>query len=403
MNKVLFLLLLLSIHANAQSDKSQNHSGKDTVTVEQKDVNDVVKNLFKKKEKVPSDTIKIKPGKLLFSVVPGVGYTIVTNLTAVATINTSFYAGKTSDTYLSSITTLSEFSLFNHQITIPIESNIWTKRNKFNLLGDWRYYKYPTYTYGLGSHSSLADADLIDYSYIRVYQEALKRLKSDYFAGIGYNFDYHYNIAQKGVGDFQQYNAYATKTVSSGLVLHLLYDGRKNVNTPEAGFYSSVTYRSNFTFMGSDNNWQSLQLDFRKYIKPLSHHNNVLAFWSFNWFTFGGHPPYFDLPSTGWDTYSNIGRGYIQGRLRDANLMYLEAEDRFDITRSGLLGGVVFVNAQTVSEQKADLDLGEVILPGVGGGLRVKVNKFSKINFCIDYGFGTEHSQGFFINLCEIF
>lgn len=401
MNKVFSVLLLFSASVYAQTDKPNNSSVKDTNAVEQKDINDIASHLFKKKTSIPPDTLKIKPGKLLFSVVPGIGYTLVTNLTAVATINTSFYTGNISDTYLSSITTISEFSIFNHQITVPIAANIWTKGNKFNLLGDYRFYIYPTYTYGLGGNSSLSNADLIDYSYIRVYQEALKRIKTDYFAGIGYNLDYHYNINEKGVGDFQKYNANATKTVSSGPVLHFLYDGRKNVNTPEAGFYSSITYRSNFIFMGSDNNWQSLLIDFRKYFKFPTHSKNILALWSFNWFTFGGRPPYFDLPSTGWDTYSNLGRGYIQGRLRDANLMYLEAEYRFDITRNGLLGGVVFTNMQTVSEKQTNLFITNS--PAAGIGLRIKVNKVSKVNFCVDYAIGTENSQGFFFNLAEIF
>src|ERR1019366_3868268 len=234
---------------------------------------------------------KKKPGKLLFAILPGVGYSLVTGINAVTSLNVSFYTGKISTTYLSSITTVAEVSLFKHQIIIPVESIIWTKGNKYLWLGDWRYYKYPTPTFGLGGHSVLSNADLIDYSYIRIYQEVLKHLYSKFFAGIGYNFDYHFNIKEKGLGDFQQYNTNATKTTSSGLLLHCLYDSRKNINNPLQGFYSSIAYRNNSTFLGSDHNWQSLLLEFRKYIKLSSHSNNVLAFWSYNWFTFGGKPP----------------------------------------------------------------------------------------------------------------
>jgi len=65
---------------------------------------------------------------------------------------------------------------------------------------------------------------------------------------------------------------------------------------------------------------------------------------------FNGNPPYLDLPSTGWDTYSNTGRGFIQGRYRRKNMVYLEAEYRFKVSKSGLLGGVVFANAQSLTE-----------------------------------------------------
>jgi outer membrane protein assembly factor BamA len=180
-----------------------------------------------------------------------------------------------------------------------------------------------------------------------------------------------------------------------------LYDSRKNINNPLQGFYSSIAYRNNSTFLGSDHNWQSLLLEFRKYIKLSSHSNNVLAFWSYNWFTFGGKPPYFDLPSTGWDTFSNVGRGYIQGRLRGTSLIYLETEYRFGITHNGLLGGVVFVNAQSIPEIQSNRF--ETILPGGGFGLRIKANKHSNANLCIDYGFGIQGSHGLFFNLCEAF
>ncbi len=387
-----FILLNNRIKAQSKSDS--------TIT-EQEDVGDIVFKVFKKKISEKPDSLKVKPGKPLFAVLPGIGYTLVTGIDFVTSMNVSFYTGKSTNTYLSSINSISEFSIFNHQIIVPIQSNIWTKGNKYNWLGDWRYYKYPTNTFGLGGHSLLSNAEIIDYSYIRVYQEVLKKIHSNFFAGVGYNFDYHYNIKEVGVGDFQQYNKYATKTTSSGATLHLLYDGRKNVNNPPKGLYGSVTYRNNSTYLGSDQNWQSLIVDFRDYIKLSSHSDNVLAFWSYNWFTFGGKVPYFDLPSTGWDTYSNVGRGYIQGRLRGSNFIYLESEYRFAITRNGLLGGVVFANAQSISD--INTNTFKTVLPGYGGGLRFKVNKYSRANFCVDYGIGIQGSRGLFFNLCEVF
>jgi hypothetical protein len=107
------------------------------------------------------------------------------------------------------------------------------------------------------------------------------------------------------------------------------------------------------------------------------------------------------LPSTGWDDPFNTGRGYIQGRYRGRNMFYLEAEYRFDILRNGFLGGVVFANAQSFS----NVTYSELttIAPGWGGGLRIKLNKESGSNLCIDYGFGLNGSRGFFVNLNEVF
>ena len=168
--------------------------------------------------------------------------------------------------------------------------------------------------------------------------------------------------------------------------------------------------RPKFTFLGSDNNWQSLLVEYRAYRRfPNLSSNNVLALWSYNWFTFGGKPPYLLLPSTGWDAFANTGRGYIQGRFRGSNMLYLEAEYRFGITSNGLFGGVIFANAETFSNAastlagNASLSTFDPVKPAAGLGIRIRMNKFSKANLCIDYGWGTSGSHGLSVNLGEVF
>jgi len=40
---------------------------------------------------------------------------------------------------------------------------------------------------------------------------------------------------------------------------------------------------------------------------------NVLAFWSYDWFTLSGKTPYLMMPNTGGDPYSNTGRDIYKG------------------------------------------------------------------------------------------
>ena len=87
--------------------------------------------------------------------------------------------------------------------------------------------------------------------------------------------------------------------------------------------------------------------------------------------------------------------------MRGPGFEYVEAEYRFGITRNGLLGGVLFANAESAADQKTYHF--DAVLPGYGFGLRVKANKKSSVNFAIDYGFGTQQSQGFAFNVAEIF
>jgi hypothetical protein len=107
------------------------------------------------------------------------------------------------------------------------------------------------------------------------------------------------------------------------------------------------------------------------------------------------------LPSTGWDDYYNVGRGYIQGRFRGRNLMYFETEYRFNITRNRFIGGVVFANVHSITNSIQLPVYG--FAPGYGTGIRIRVNKHNDTNICIDYGFGNNGSKGVIVNLGEVF
>jgi hypothetical protein len=367
----------------------------------QLDIFDLFNKLFGAHISSKPDTLKLRPGKLYLALVPAIGYTLEGNWLGDIAINTSFYMSNPDSTNLSSINYVAQYDL-NHQLIIPIISNIWLKNNKIDLLGDWRYYIYPSYTYGLGGNTLLSNADLIDYSYIRFYQEVLGHFNSFFYFGGGFNYDNHFDIKELGSNpDFDLYNKGATQTISSGPVMHFIYDSRSNINNPIDAFYGSVTYRYSTTLLGSTQQWQSLFLEFKKYIKLWPSSPNVLALWSWNVFTLGGNPPYFDMPSNGWDVNNNSGRGYIQGRFRGQNMVYDEAEYRFRITSNGLLGGVVFVNAESVSQYPENRFT--YIDPGYGIGVRLKMNKYSNVNLCFDYGFGLMGSRGLFVNLGEVF
>jgi outer membrane protein assembly factor BamA len=351
------------------------------------------------------DTIQQKEGKLHISALPVAGYTLQTGFAGVLSSNFAFYASQQNQTNLSTILTSVTYSQY-HQVIFPIQADIWTKGNQYNIITDWRYLHYPSLTYGLGGNS-LADSGYnIDYGYLRLHQAILRTLARNLYVGLGYDLDYFWNIRElnppnQKPTDFDRYGL-TKNAVASGPSVHLLYDSRHNPINPEKGNYFSLIYHPNFTFFGSDNNWASLVMDARKYIHLPSGNHNVLAVWSYDWFTLGnGHPPYLLLPSTGWDPYSNTGRGFIQGRYRSLNMLYLESEYRFGITCNGLLGGVVFANAQSFTQPGTDQFT--YIQPGYGLGLRISLNKFSRTNLCIDYAWGTHESHGFFVNLGEVF
>ena len=362
----------------------------------EKDITDLYRSVFgieltgKK-----SDSVTKKPS---YSIVPAVGYTLVSKFAVVLGGNAAFRTAPGSR--VSTVVASSSFTQ-RKQFTFFIESSVWNKDNKYNFVGDYRFYQYPQSTFGLGSSSNISHEDPMNYSYIRIYETVYRHIFGNLYGGAGYIIDDHWNITEKGY--FNDYASYGSPnhTVSSGLTLNGLFDSRDNSINPHKGDWFTVQYRDNPDVLGSTIHWTSLIVDLRKYINLPAGSDNVLALWSFEWLTLTGKPGFLDLPSTQWDTYSATGRGYIQGRFRGADMVYAEAEYRYKILDNGLLGGVFFLNAESLNAAPGTKLQG--IQPGFGPGLRLKLNKVSKTNICIDYGFGRQGSNGLFIDVGEIF
>jgi hypothetical protein len=404
------IVLLFSCTVSYAQDKKYiplGHSKlKDTIvaapvdTAYEKDIFDVIKAVFVKADKhVKVDSITTKP---VLSILPAVGYTLQTGLAATISGNIAF---RTSPEARISTITINPAYTQKKQVIIPLQSYIYTKDNQFAFIGDLRFYKYPQSSFGLGSQSDIRNENPLVYSFFRFNETVLRHIGGNFFAGLGYIFDDRWNMAEKGqlnggVSDYEKYGP-VSRAISTGVTFNALFDSRDNSINPSRGFYTLINYRDNFTFLGSTTSWRSLIIDVRKYYRLPANSDNVIAFWSYNWLVLNGRPAYLDLPATGHDPGFTTGRGYIQGRFRGAQMVYFESEYRFKISRNGLLGGVLFVNGQSFSAAPGTRL--QAIQPAFGPGLRIKLNKVSKTNIAIDYGFGREGSKGLFINVGEVF
>lgn len=369
---------------------------------EQLDLIDVGTNVLHKGRGRRTETGELRSKKMRISVVPAAGYTLQTGLAAIVAGNATFYT----DTSANQSAILGNFTYsVRNQIIAPLQTSIFTKNNKYNIVVDWRYLYFPSYTYGLGGYTALSDGYLINFSAIRMHQTVLRKITNNMYAGVGYNMDYFYDIKELNpppnkTTDFQTYG-YNNTEFSSGFTFNYLYDTRTNPINPERGSFVNIIYRPNLVIFGNTATWRSLVIDMRKYVRLSEGSDNIFAFWTYEWLTVSGKPPYLMMPNTGGDPYSNTGRGYIQGRFRGDNMAYVEGEYRFVISHDGLLGGVVFANAESFTEQTSGKF--ETIAPGWGAGVRIKFNKFSRTNVAVDYGFGTSGNGGIFVNVGEVF
>jgi len=394
---ILVFLFFLPCLLFAQSPIDKSHMTIDTTG--KKDLIDVARSLIKDQ---PRPILYDEKKKVYFSFlpistsVPGGGSALVTSTTA------GVYLGDRKTTYLSTITFAPYFNL-KGRFGLPVRSNFWLNNNAWVIQGDSRFLVYPQLTWGLGGGQPESDKLLVNYNYIRFYQAVLKQIKPYFFVGAGYALDYYMDIENNdsnsaninSVSSFTHYKfgtAADKNSFSSGPTINLLYDTRKNDLNPLPGIYANVVYRYSGVAFGSNNDWQSLYLDFRKYI-ALNNKGpkSELAFWAYYWTTLTTGAPYLDLPAIGMDPYNRSGRGFEQNRYRGKRLIYFETEYRGDITQNGLLGFVLFANLNSASQLKSNHFV--YWNPAAGTGLRIKFNKKSDTNICIDYGFSRDYSS----------
>ncbi len=369
---ILFLFLIASF-CQAQNDST---------VVGTRDILDVIHKIFDKQDTIRPERKK----KLTFSLLPvPVGVNSSNGL--VVSFLTTFYLGDAETTKMSQITFSPYFS-FSKQFVFPIQSYIYSKDNKWNLIGDYRYMIYPQDTYGLGEHESEKEMSTLDYQQWRFYQFITRKIVGNYRLGVGFLLDNYQNISEEsyidGETDYYQYmNGDYSNETSFGFAIQGLYDSRENIINPKEGLYVEADLRINTSGVEGDK-WQSLYFDARKYHSFSTTKHRVWASRAFYWSTFGGKPHYLDLPSIGWDREGKTGRGFTKNRYRSNALIYFETEYRTDISRNGFFGAVFFTNISSVS--KLDTYQFKKWNPAVGTGIRIKWNKRNGSNLALDYG-----------------
>jgi len=399
---------------------------------EEKDIMDIAKELFANKKRKTKK--KERPQKNLnlmllpdFSVNPTNGL-----LLGVAATGTWRF-GSPKNTRLSEANANVAYTS-KKQIVSFIRFGVFTNENKYFLEGDWRYYKFSAPTFGLGTNSpdSTFDEHFVWrgqdinesegsfpmlYDYVIIHQSVNRKIADNIYLGIGYQLDGYWNIIDERLNldslpieitphwSHAKLNNYdSSRYVMSGLSLNFLYDSRDNPISPYKGYYFKLNYRYNATFLGSESNTSEIWAEFRTYVglsKKTPRH--LIAFWLFGNFQTSGTLPYFTTMALGNDQNSRSGRGYIAGRYRGESLVYAEVEYRFPIIPCAhTLGGVIFVNATTSTNNVRGVGLFDYVRPAAGVGLRLLFNKSNRLNINIDYAIGVK-SQGFYFAGGEAF
>jgi hypothetical protein len=376
----------------------------DTTRVVQRDIFDVINERIRHRKLEPELQGQMRYG-VAWSVLPTLSYNPVYGLALGASLAGAGRLGNDPSSRVSQLSISGNYSTTG-QLQLQIKGDIYTPSGTYLLRPDVRYLDTTRSTWGLGPVTADQQEYPMDFKMARFYVTALHRTGGSIYVGLGYHLDQYVDIRddRAELAESTPYTEYSGATPSrarsSGVSVNLLSDTRDNLVNPMAGAYLSGSFRNYATALGSDQNWQEFIADVRVYPRLPRRSNNILAFWIYSWMTFG-KPPYLNLPAIGWDTYGRGGRGYLQGRIRGPNQIYVETEYRVPLTRNGLLGAVGFLNLTTTTQPDESI-FGRVDKGG-GVGLRIKFNKRSNTNLALDRGWGEQGSGGWFLGTTEVF
>jgi outer membrane protein assembly factor BamA len=376
------------------------------------DVFDLLRKLRHKEADAQTESWDYRKPMIAFA--PVIGAKPSSGVLLGAAGNVAFYRGDPSTTRISSMVTSLTFST-KKQTSLTNRFAMSGCENRWRHEGDYRFQWTSLETYGLGTSADTSVGVQANFDFFRLYHTSYYRLRPGLYAGAGLYFDNHTSVGpSEGEEPEWTESPYATYSqahglpldsqIAAGTSLDLLWDNRDSFINADRGWLAKASYRTLFDgFLGGDSSWQKLNLDLRTYVSLSHDRRHKIAFWGFADLVVGGAAPYLDLPSTAGDTYGRSARGYAEGQFRGERLAYGEVEYRGTLTRNGLLGVVAFLNTTTVTNLDNDERLFDSFATGGGAGFRLLINKRSKTNLCLDFGFGKQGSRGVYLAVQEAF
>jgi outer membrane protein assembly factor BamA len=227
----------------------------------------------------------------------------------------------------------------------------------------------------------------------------LWQFRPHYFMGI--NVDYNYTFVSDpsaGVKEDPDYLNYGSSNFNAGLGINMRYDSRDIPVNAWKGTYLDLSATFYRTVLGGDNNYEAIQLDFRKYYPITSRIQGKTLVIQIKTRISMGNVPYTEMSKLG-SPYDL--RGYTWGQYRDRNMLFLITEYRHMFSKAsgdpGRHGFVTWIGIGAVTDDITELNHW---LPNIGLGYRFEIQP--RMNLRIEFGFGKK-SRGFYLNFNEAF
>jgi outer membrane protein assembly factor BamA len=133
----------------------------------------------------------------------------------------------------------------------------------------------------------------MNYYWLRFHNVLSHKVNKNIYCGIGYQFDYHFNIVDFGLHikkdtlfntpnySYSALHGYnPAHYISSGLSANFVFDTRDDMVNAYHGVYINVNYQYNFSWLGSSVNGSELWTEFRTYVQAFKTLSSA-SYWPF--------------------------------------------------------------------------------------------------------------------------
>ncbi len=282
----------------------------------------------------------------------------------------------------------------------------WTtyfKQNKLRINATLQYRDLVDHYYGVGYENGLntpfPDSTRYNRKYFQLMVRPVWKVSRTMYVGFIYD---HNSTTASDVNDHMKkdpdFIKYGSINTNNGLGLVISYDTRDFAQNAYSGSYASISY-SKYGFAHSDNEYEVLELDYRKFIPLGKKVGRILAL-NFHARHAFDNVPYGEMSFVGspFDV-----RGYRFGRFRDRVINYIIAEYRHKVYGNSKLakksGWVVWAGLGSLGSVTGQSFFVNN-LPNFGVGYRFEVQP--RLNVRIDFGIGYK-SSGLYFNFQEAY
>jgi hypothetical protein len=393
---VLAMTFVFNFELRAQEEQSQVPEN-DTVQITQEE-------LSRSEKRDSTKTAKIAAGEGVLSFLGGPGYTPELKLIiAVGGLYTFKTNKEDSLIQRSSVTGSFGVTSTGGQTGKAILTSFW-KQDKIRIYWDLWFKNIPEIFGGVVYYNALnipkSDSTTAYHRlYWQVYPRFLFRIKESLYIGPVLDFNYTKGSEESaGVLADPDYQKFGPKNFNGGAGIILQYDSRDKPVNAYHGTLVQAMGRIYGKYLGGNNNYYLLDIDFRNYQQFGKTEGQTFA-WNIRGRFTTKDVPYGEMSMLG--SPMDL-RGYTWGRFRDESMIYFIGEYRHMFKKRttgerGKHGFVAWVAGGSILEDVTKIDN---FLPNFGAGYRFAAQPRMNVRF--DFGFGRD-SFGFYFNFTEAF